>query len=171
MTDYEEFARAQLPQLSRYAVMLTGEHDLAADLVQDVLVKVYQQWSKIAATDRPDRYVLRMVTNQHLSWRRRWPVRNIVSMSDVPERAEPGDVATSYAARDDMWRRLAQLPNRQRAVVVLRYYEHLSDAEIADVLGCSAGTVRGYAHRALATLRADLTAELTASLMTSTEEI
>ncbi len=162
-SDYEDFVRERLPHLLRYAVMLTGERELAADLVQDVLVKAFGQWPRIARTDRPDRYVLRMVTNQHLSWRRRWAVRSIVPMRDLPDRPSGDDIGTTHAARDDMWQRLAELPKRQRAVLVLRYYEQLADADIADILGCSAGTVRGYAHRALATLRADLGAELSLS--------
>jgi RNA polymerase sigma-70 factor (sigma-E family) len=162
MTDYDAFARAELPRLLRYAVMLTGEREVAADLVQDVLVKAYRHWPRIIRTDRPDRYVMRMVTNQFLSWRRSWATRHLISVGDVPDRPHPDDLGTTLAARDDMWRRLAGLPRRQRAVLVLRYYEQFTDAEIADVLGCSAVTVRGYAHRALATLRTDLTALLTA---------
>jgi RNA polymerase sigma-70 factor (sigma-E family) len=160
MTDYDAFARAQLPRLLRYAVMLTGERELAADLVQDVLVKAYRHWARIDRTERPDRYVMRMVTNQFLSWRRSWAARHLVSVGEVPDRAHPDDLGTALAARDDMWQRLAGLPRRQRAVLVLRYYEQFTDGEIADVLGCTAGTVRGYAHRALTTLRTDLTALL-----------
>jgi RNA polymerase sigma-70 factor (sigma-E family) len=162
MTDYDAFVRAQLPRLLRYSVMLTGERHLSADLVQDVLVKIYRHWSRISRTDRPDRYAIQMVTNQFLSWRRSWAVRNIVAVDEVPDRAQPGDLGTAHAARDDMWGRLAKLPKRQRAVLVLRYYEQFTDAEIAQVLGCSATTVRGHAHRALATLRVDLTNQLMA---------
>jgi RNA polymerase sigma-70 factor (sigma-E family) len=167
VTDYEVFARAHLPRLSRYAVMLTGDRELAADLVQDVLVKIFRQWPRIAVTDRPERYALRMVTNEYLSWRRRWAVRTIFPMADVPEHPHPDDAPTQHAARDDMWQRLATLPKRQRAVLVLRFYEQLPDSEIAELLGCSTGTVRGYAHRALASLRAGLAPDL----LTKTEEI
>lgn len=160
MTDYDAFVRAHLPRLSRYAVMLTGEREHAADLVQDVLVKIYRHWSRISATDRPDRYAVRMVTNQFLSWRRSWSVRHVIPVAELPDRAHPDDLGTSFTVRDDMWRRITALPRRQRAVLVLRYYEQFTDAEIAEVFGCSASTVRGYAHRALATLRVDLTADL-----------
>jgi RNA polymerase sigma-70 factor (sigma-E family) len=162
MTDFEAFAQAQLPHMLRYSVMLTGDRDLAADLVQDVLVKVYRQWPRVCGADRPDRYAMRMLTNQFLSWRRSWAVRTIVAVGELPDRPQAERFESTHAVRDDMWRRLAGLPKRQRAVLVLRYYEQLTDAEIADVLGCSAGTVRGYAHRALASLRVDLSAELTA---------
>jgi len=122
-------------------------------------VKAYRQWPRISRTDRPDRYVLRMTTNQFLSWRRTWAVRHIVTTAHLPERAAPGDHGSEHALRDEMWQRMARLPNRQRAVLVLRYYQQLTDAEIADVLGCSQSTVRGYAHRALTVLRADLAVE------------
>ncbi len=167
MTSFDEFARAQMPRLLRYAVMLTGDRELAADVVQDTLVTAYDRWSRIEATTHPDRYVLRMVTNRHLSWRRRWAVRSIVPVGDLPERAGPDDHAGAHAARDEMWTLLAGLPRRQRAVLVLRYYESLTDAEIAEVLGCSAVTVRGYAHRALTTLRAGFGADL----LTTAEEL
>jgi RNA polymerase sigma-70 factor (sigma-E family) len=167
MSDFEVFARAQLPRLVRYSVMLTGDRELAADLVQDVLVKVCRQWYRVGSADRPDWYAMRMVTNQFLSWRRSWAVRNIVAMAELPDNARGDGFEAMHASRDEVWRRLAELPKRQRAVLVLRYYERLTDAEIAEALGCTASTVRGYAHRALASLREDLNAEL----MAGAEEI
>ncbi|TDP92826.1 SigE family RNA polymerase sigma factor [Labedaea rhizosphaerae] len=158
MADYEDFVRAHLPRLLRCATMLTGEREQAADLVQDVLVKAYRRWSRISDADHPDRYVLRMVTNGYLSWRRSGSAR-LIAVGDPPDEAGPDDFASEHAARDDMWRRLARLPKRQRAVVVLRYYEQLSDADIADVLGCAQATVRAHAHKALTTLRHGLTIE------------
>lgn len=166
MTGFDEFARAELPRLLRYAVLLTGDRELAADVVQDTLVTAHDRWEQVTAATHPDRYVMRMVTNRYLSWRRRWSVRNVIPVGDLPERAAGDDHATAHAARDEMWTRLAGLPRRQRAVLVLRYYESLTDAEIAEVLGCSPVTVRGYAHRALTTLRAGFAAEL----LTSVEE-
>jgi RNA polymerase sigma-70 factor (sigma-E family) len=160
---FEQFARAQLPRLLRYATMLTGKPELAQDLVQDVLVKVHRNWARVAAANASQRYVTRMVTHEYLSWRRRWAVRHIFATADVGDLADLGDIASvedhpsRLATHDDLWRRLAGLPRQQRAVLVLRYYEGLPDAEIADVLGCSTTTVRGYAYRALATLRVDLT--------------
>lgn len=151
---FEEFCLARLPGLLRYAVMLTGERDQAADLVQDVLIKVHQRWRPIASTERPDLYVKRMVTNEFLSWHRRRRVATVALETDVALAGVPAEDS------DDLWRRLATLPRQQRAVLVLRYYEGLSDLEIADVLDCSSGTVRGYASRALKTLRIELTAEV-----------
>jgi RNA polymerase sigma-70 factor (sigma-E family) len=158
MADYENFVRAQLPRLLRYATMLTGEREQAADLVQDVLVKVYRRWSRISDADHPDRYVLRMVTNGYLSWRHSRSAR-LIAVGDVPDEARADDFATDHALREDMWQRLARLPRRQRAVVVLRYYEQLADAEIADLLGCAQATVRAHAYKALTTLRNGLTIE------------
>jgi RNA polymerase sigma-70 factor (sigma-E family) len=159
--EFEQFAARELPGLLRYAVMLTGETELAQDLVQDVLVKVHTQWRRVAAADHPRLYVKTMVTRAFLSWRRRWAVRHVVLVPDGQPVGEPiRDHALSLVDRDDVWRRLARLPARQRAVLVLRYYERLTDQEIAAMLGCSAGTIRGYASRALATLRLELAAEL-----------
>ena len=162
---FDGFARAELPRLLHYATMLTGERDLAQDLVQDVMVKVHRHWSKVSAAEHPQRYVTRMVTHEFLSWRRRWSVRNIFATADIDVRTgDPGtglahagrhttDFSTDLAGQEDMWQRLSQLPGQQRAVLVLRYYEGLPDSEIADILGCATTTVRGYAHRALITLR------------------
>lgn len=158
MADYDDFARAQLPRLLRYATMLTGEREQAADLVQDVLVKVYRHWPRISAADHPDRYVLRMVTNGYLSWRHSWSAR-VITSADLPDEARADDFASDHAARDDMWQRLARLPKRQRAVMVLRYYEQLPDPEIAALLGCAQATVRAHAHKALAALRNGLAIE------------
>lgn len=158
MADYENFIRAQLPRLLRYATMLTGERELAADLVQDVLVKAYRRWSRISGLDHPDRYVVRMVTNGYLSWRHSRSAR-LIAAGDLPDEVRPDDFASDHALREDMWQRLARLPRRQRAVLVLRYYEQLADAEIADLLGCAQATVRAHAHRALTTLRNGLTVE------------
>lgn len=158
--EFDDFARGQLPRLLRYAVMLTGDRELAQDLVQDVLVKAHGQWRRVSAADHPDRYVHTMVTRAFLSWRRRWAVRSIGLDPTGQVEGEPvGDHAGGVVDRDDVWRRLATLPRQQRAVLVLRYYERLTDAEIAETLGCSAGTVRGYASRALTALRLGLTAE------------
>jgi RNA polymerase sigma-70 factor (sigma-E family) len=159
--EFDEFARRELPRLLRYAVVLTGDLELAQDLVQDVMVKAHTQWRRVSSADHPDRYVHTMTTRAFLSWRRRWAVRRITLTDDgTAEGAPTRDHAGDVVDRDDVWRRLATLPRQQRAVLVLRYYERLSDAEIAEALGCSVGTVRGYASRALATLRLGVAAEL-----------
>jgi RNA polymerase sigma-70 factor (sigma-E family) len=159
--EFDEFARRELPRLLRYAVVLTGDRELAQDLVQDVMMKAHAQWHRVSAAEHPDRYVHTMVTRQFLSWHRRWAVRRILLTDEGSAEGEPvRDHAGGVVDRDDVWHRLSLLPRQQRAVLVLRYYEQLTDAEIADALGCSAGTVRGYASRALTTLRLDLATEL-----------
>jgi len=153
----DDVVRAHLPGLLRYATVLTGDGHTAADLVQEVLLRAHVRWNRIAMMDRPDLYLRRMVTNEHLSWRRRWHVRTIHAATDdiLAAHADPEhDHARRVVEDDAMWRRLAALPPRQRAVLVLRFYEGLSDLEIAKVLGTSGATVRSHASRALATLRA-----------------
>jgi RNA polymerase sigma-70 factor (sigma-E family) len=150
---FERFAQAELEGLLRYAVMLTGERELARDLVQDVLLKAYTDWDRVGRVERPRAYVRTMITRAFLSWRRRWSSRTIV-LSDVEQPdGIASDHARAHAERDDLWQRLTRLPDRQRAAIVLRYYEQLSDTEIAGVLHCTVGTVRSHVSRGLATLR------------------
>jgi RNA polymerase sigma-70 factor (sigma-E family) len=158
---FDEFAAARLPALLRYAAVLTGDQDQARDVVQTVLARAFVHWARIRRTDRPEAYVHRMVTNEFLNSRRgRRPrlvelTREVVSGRRAPTVADHAD---QIGERGELWQHLQALPPRQRAVVVLRYYEGLPDLEIARVLGCSTGTVRGYAARALAALRIDLSA-------------
>ncbi|WP_407342725.1 SigE family RNA polymerase sigma factor [Pengzhenrongella phosphoraccumulans] len=152
----DDVVRAHLPGLLRYATILTGDGNTAADLVQEVLLRAHIRWTRIGMMARPDLYLRRMVTNEHLSWRRRWHVRNVRPEADatLALRIDPQRDHAQHVVEDDaMWRQLATLPARQRAVLVLRYYEGLSDPEIASVLGTSGATVRSHASRALATLR------------------
>ena len=154
--DFEDFARAELPGLLRYAAVLSGDRDLAGDLVQEVLVRTQAKWGRISRVEHPELYVRRMVTNEFLSWRRRWHVRMIRPASREALESSAGqtpDVSAAVVDRDEARTRLQGLPPRQRAILVLRFYEGLSDSEIAGVLGCPAGTVRSAASRALATLR------------------
>lgn len=152
---FEEFTAARLPALLRFAVVLTGERGLAEDVVQEVLLRTHQKWAKIGAFDPPDPYVRRMIVNEYLSWRRRWSRQ--VPQADVrPEPSSTPDHATAHTEREALRTELDKLPRRQRAVLVLRYYAGLPDAQIAEVLGCSAGTVRGYASRGLAALRIEM---------------
>jgi RNA polymerase sigma-70 factor (sigma-E family) len=154
--DFDSFARNELPRLLAYAVVLTGDRNLAADVVQDVMVRVHKQWSRVQGADRPELYVKRMVTNEYLSWRRRWHVRTVFAVKDdeLHSRApNTADHAGRVVDREDMWQRLAGLPRRQRAALVLRYYEDLDDAEIAELMQISPSTVRSNISRALASLR------------------
>lgn len=153
MLSFEEFAAARLPALLRYATAVTADRDLAQDVVQNVMIRVHARWRRVQALEHPETYVKRAIVNEFISWRRRWNVRTI-RPGPVPERPSP-DPTEELDARDSVLRRLADLPPRQRAVLALRYVDGMSDPEIAQLLGCTPGSVRGYASRALDTLRRD----------------
>jgi RNA polymerase sigma-70 factor (sigma-E family) len=153
---YEEFASTRLPALLRYALMLTGDPHSAADVVQDTMIRAQLKWRHVSRADAPERYIRRMLTNTYLDWRRGSWLRRVTLRAEPQEPPAVPDHADSAAARDEMWALLARLPRRQRAAVVLRYYEGLTDNEIAEVLSCAVGTVRGHISRALATLRTAL---------------
>ena len=149
---FEEFVGARADALMRYAYVLTGDPHDAADLLQESLVRVRGAWHRIVDKREPEGYVRTTMARQHTSvWRGR---RHERLMAEPPERGYH-DVALDRADGDDgLWQALAGLPRKQRAVLVLRYDESLSDQEIAEVLGISRGTVRSQASRALDKLRA-----------------
>ena len=115
--DFEAFATARLPDLLRYATALTGDRELAADLVQDVMTRAFARWPRIRRTETPDRYLERMITNAHLSHRRRWSVRRIAPASDevLDARAPAVPDPTGHGIErgeqvEDLWRALADCP-------------------------------------------------------------
>jgi RNA polymerase sigma-70 factor (sigma-E family) len=151
---FEEYAGAAWPSLYRYAYLLTGSHADAEDLAQQTLVKAYRSWSRVAGAESPPAYLRRTLTNTYLS-QRRPQKRRLEVLTDQPP--EPGPASDGgIEDRMTLWPQVKSLPPRQRAVVVLRYYEQLSEQEIAEVLGCSRGTVKSTAHHALNALRAAL---------------
>jgi RNA polymerase sigma-70 factor (sigma-E family) len=153
---FDRFVTERLDRLLRYATALTCDPHLAQDVVQNVLLRAQPRWERIAGMRAPDLYVRRMITNEYLSWRRRRAARTIASThATLDELGTPtADPATRHAERDAMRHQIARLPRKQRAAIVLRYFEDRTDDEIAGVLGCSAGTVRSHISRAFATLRA-----------------
>ena len=163
---FEEFAATRLPAVLRFAGVLTADRGLAEDLVQEVLIRASRRWDQIGELDRPEMYVRKMVVNEYLSWRRRsWRLLPMGAAGEVDARASAArarresvtpDHAGQHAERDALLSEIGKLPRRQRAVLVLRYYEGFSDTEIAELLGCTPGTVRGYVSRALAALRVEL---------------
>ncbi|SCF09569.1 SigE family RNA polymerase sigma factor [Micromonospora mirobrigensis] len=157
---FEEYVGSRGPALIRLARLLTGDQHRAEDLTQDVLAKAYLHWRKISRADRPDVYVRRMLVNANASWWRRRSNREQAT-DTFAERPQPGDLGGEAATRDEMWRLILGLPDRQRAVLVLRYYEDLDDATIAQILDCSPVTVRTHAMRALAHLRERVGAPMT----------
>ena len=156
---FEDFVQTHLPRLARFAGVLCGDRWLAEDVVQEVLARAHGRWDHIAGMDQPDAYVRRMIVNEFLSWRRR--IRRIVLVSSVPERPDVADPATQQADREALVAELTKLPRKQRTVIVMRYYGGFSDMEIAADLGCSVGTVRSHASRALAALRIEMRAAAT----------
>jgi RNA polymerase sigma-70 factor (sigma-E family) len=152
---FDEWAEHGLRPLLRFATVLCGGRHLAEDVVQDVLVKAHTRWDRIEDTDNPNAYLRRMVVNEFLSWRRKW-ARFVPRAQVHPDDDHTPDHAARQADADELLTELSKLPRRQRAVLVMRYYGGLSDPEIAETLGCSAGTVRGYASRALRALRVEL---------------
>ena len=151
---FDDFFRAEQAGLVRYAALLTGSAAQGEDLVQDVLVRLYLRWTDLTAGGNVLAYARRAVTNEHISWRRRWHTRTIrPAGDDLPD--TPVHDRVSAEADEVLLHRLRRLPARQRAAVVLRYYQDLTDAEIADVLGCRAVTVRAYISRGLGALRVD----------------
>ena len=149
--EFRDFVVARSPGLLRFAWMLTYDEGRAEDLLQTSLAKTWLHWGRLHDDGEPLAYVRRVMVNTSSAWwRRRW-------RAEVPTDAVPDSAGRdAYGASDDrdvLTRALAALPRRQRAVVVLRYYEGLSEAETADALGCSVGTVKSQAARGLARLR------------------
>jgi RNA polymerase sigma-70 factor (sigma-E family) len=151
--DFEELAARWSPDALRLAAVLTGDRASAEDVVQDVLIRVYRRWETIGCLDQPELYIRKMIVHEFISARRRlWRLIPSGTGSEV-DRRRSADHAAHHAERDALLGELARLPRRQQAVLVLRYYEDLPDATIADMLGCAPGTVRSCVSRALATLR------------------
>ena len=145
---FDDFVAARSRALLRTAYLLTHDHALAEDLLQTSLAKAWFAWRRIEGNPEP--YVRRILVNTYASWwRRKWNGER--PTEDLPERAtdETGSEPT------DLWRAMERLPRRQRAVVVLRYFEDLTEVQTAGLLGCSVGTVKSQCSKALAKLRID----------------
>jgi RNA polymerase sigma-70 factor (sigma-E family) len=147
---FRDFVRARAPALSRAAYLLTGDHHLAQDLLQSALAATYQHWSRIH-TGNPEAYVRRAMHNAHVSWfRKRRPTE--VGQPDTTAAVAP-DGTEAVTLRMTVVAALRVLAPRQRAVIVLRYFEDLTEAQTAAVLGCTVGTVKRLHFDALARLR------------------
>jgi RNA polymerase sigma-70 factor (sigma-E family) len=146
---FAEFVAARQMAFSRIAYLLTGDHHAGQDLVQSALVKLAAHWQRVAATGDPEAYLRRIMVNERNTW---WRHRPALPVADVPERAGP-DEAAGATDRVSLATALRALPPRQRAVIVLRFYADLSEAQAADAMNCSVGTVKSQTHAALARLR------------------
>lgn len=151
---FDDFVDERLDGLLRYASVLTCDPDLAQDVVQEVLLRAQQKWRRIGPMAAPTAYVKRMITNEYLSWRRRRAVHEAAVVATARDELID-DPSGSYNEREAMLARIAALPPKQRAALVLRYYEDRTDGEIAEMLGCGASTVRSHLARGLASLRTD----------------
>ncbi|GLW99658.1 SigE family RNA polymerase sigma factor [Microtetraspora sp. NBRC 16547] len=148
--DFREFVRARQQALMRTAYLLMGDAHLAEDLLQNVLTKVVGHWSKLSRDGNPEAYTRKALVNEYISWRRRF--RRELPSADPPERGASHDDAT--LDRIVLRQALAKLTRKQRAVIVLRFWEDLTEAQTAATLGCSIGNVKSQTHHALARLRA-----------------
>ncbi len=149
---FAAFVREHTPALLRTAYLLTGSSLAAEELVQDTLVHLYPKWERVESADIPLAYVRRSLSNGFVNSRRR-ASRREYAFADVPERPDLTDSPAQLADRDEIWAGLTRLPDRQRAALVLRFFEDLDDSAAADALGCRVGTVRSLVSRGLATLR------------------
>jgi RNA polymerase sigma-70 factor (sigma-E family) len=150
---FREYVISRSAALLRTALLLTHNLADAEDLVQAALAKTYQAWDRIQDRGAVDGYVRRAMVNTHISWWRRRRVEEYPT-DDIPEQAV-ADHTADGELQDTLRRAIERLPRRMRAAVVLRYYEDLTEAEIADVLGVSQGTVKSTVSRAVAKLRID----------------
>ncbi len=147
---FEEFVAARSPALLRTAWLLTGDDGLAEDLVQTALAKAWPRWTTVAHDD-PEAYVRAIVANTYATWwRRKW--RGEVPTEALPDRSG-GDPFAAVDVRESVRRALAGLTRGQRAVVVLRHFDDLTEAQTAAALGISVGTVKSQNARAMAALR------------------
>lgn len=149
--EYKAYAGARMRELRRTAFLLCGDWHHADDVVQAVFTKLYLNWGKVQRHDRLDAYVRTMLVRATFDRRRRLSWRREVSWAEPPEVPARGD--SSVDDRLLLFDALAKMPPRQRAVVVLRFWEDLDVAETAHVLGCSEGTVKSQSARGLAKLR------------------
>jgi RNA polymerase sigma-70 factor (sigma-E family) len=153
--DFVEFVSARWTRFHRTAYLLTADPAAAEDLLQTAMEKTYSRWPKVSRMEAPDGYVRKVMVNAVISarrrpgWGREW-LRGV-----PPERPGPAEEA-DVVDHALVWPLVCALPPRQRAVVVLRYYEDLTEAETADVLGCAVGTVKSQAHDAIRALRRGL---------------
>lgn len=145
---FRQFVLDQRRSLLRTAYLLTGDHGHAEDLVQLALLKTHRHWARVSGRGDPTAYVRRVLVTSHTSWRRR------LSSTEQVLETMPDRPADPHEERDEeMIRALRALPPRMRAVVVLRFYEDRSEAQTAELLGCSVGTVKTQSSRAMTRLR------------------
>jgi RNA polymerase sigma-70 factor (sigma-E family) len=151
---FDDFVRAELGALTRFAGALAGDRLLAEDILSDALLKVARRWRQVSDMGDPAAYVRRVVVTTYLSDRRKAQRRRTVPAGDLSALDRPGpDASAAVIAREEVTWLLARLPPQQKAAIVLRYLLDEPDEYIAQALGCTPGTVRSHLSRARATLR------------------
>ncbi len=154
--NFDEWFGARLPALVRFTTVLCGGPDPAEEVLQDVAVKAHKRWDSLRDLEYPEAYLRRMIVNEHLSWRRKWS--RLIPYAELADRTAPeSGFDDRHAERSALVDELNKLPRRQKAVLVLRYFEGLPDEQIAEILGCARATVRTHAARGLAAMRVELT--------------
>jgi RNA polymerase sigma-70 factor (sigma-E family) len=149
---FAEFVLGRSPRLLRTAYLLTRDWAYAEDLLQIALVRAWSVWGRVESDPEP--FVRRILANVYASWwKRRW--RQVEQPTHRPPERSVADEASRIDAHEEVWQAIGRLPRRQRAVLVLRYFEDMSETQIADVMGISVGTVKSQAAKALAKLRLD----------------
>ena len=151
--DFASYVAARRPALLRWARAVAGDPHSAEDLLQDSLVRVLPRWDGLREGAAADAYVRRTITRQYVSWQRQPWRRDEVASAAVPEPVPAGEPDPALDPTDRLWDLVLALPPQQRAAVALRYYEQLSVAETAAVLGCSTGTVKSNTSRGISALR------------------
>ena len=155
--EFDAFVAGSGSRLLRTAYLLTGDQRAAEDLLQDTLLRIWSRWSRVRAADHPLAYARRVLVTTSVS---RWRALRTRTAGERLVAHPPETRAAEPAERDDeLWQAVLSLPPRQRAVMVLGYYEDLTDADAAEVLGCAVGTVKSQRAKALRTLRATLAEE------------
>jgi RNA polymerase sigma-70 factor (sigma-E family) len=149
---FEEFVAARGAALLRTARLLCRVPEDAEDVCQAALERAYRYWGRVRAGHDPEPYVRRILLNLVINRARRARLLRFVSLGSVPEPAATGR-SSGVELRRELLKGLRALPPRQRAVLVLRYWEDMSELDTADVLGCSVGTVKSHASRGLSRLR------------------
>jgi RNA polymerase sigma-70 factor (sigma-E family) len=160
-TVFAEFVAARSASLYRTAYLMVGEHALAQDLLQEALTKTYVAWPRLREVQNAEAYTRRAITNTAISWSRKKSSHERPTES-LPDRADPTRAADDLGTRDWLWTELQQLPPRQRAALVLRFYEDLSEAQTAAAMDCAVGTVKSQVSQGLKRLREQVGVDLVA---------
>jgi RNA polymerase sigma-70 factor (sigma-E family) len=159
---FERFVREHTPTLFSTAVLLTGDRYAAEELLQDTLARLYPKWASVTGADAPVAYVRRSLANRYLSVRRS-PQSRAESRWELPDGWDGTDLSERVSTSRTVWQLLGSLPEKQRAAIVLRYFEDLPESDVAAALGCRPASVRSLVSRGISAMRsAYLTAPATA---------